>query len=108
MTQTAFAVACGVQKTSQINYESGEREPKTGYLGCAAALGVDVQYVNTGLRMAVYAGGAIRTDGPATVLTAEESALVDNYRHASVEGRRALAATGAALAQPAEPLKPTG
>jgi len=38
--------------------------------------------------------------GSAPPLTARESALLDNYRNASGEGRRALDATGAALAQP--------
>lgn len=106
--QAELAERLGIERKSQINYEAGEREPKADYLARAAVLGFDVNYVLTGVRVGAYAGGAIRSEGPALVLTAEESALVDNYRHASEEGRRAIAAAGAALAQPAQELKSTG
>jgi len=39
------------------------------------------------------------------VLSAEEHALIDNYRHASDEGRRAVEAAAAALAKPEPGLK---
>lgn len=106
LLQEELAERLCVSTTSQSNYERGERSPDADYLAKAAKLGVDVQFVITGIRSTGYAGGPIELDGPATRLTADESHLVDNYRHASEEGRRALAATSAALAQPKAKLKP--
>jgi len=55
---------------------------------------------------AMASGTAVYTgDGSPTVLTARESALLDNYRAAPEDGKQALEATGAALAKPAEILK---
>ena len=48
MNQTAFATIGGVTKTSQLNYEAGERSPNVDYLQSIAAIGVDVQYILTG------------------------------------------------------------
>lgn len=107
LKQEEFAEQMGVSRTSQSNYERGERSPDLDYLAKAATLGVDALYVITGNRSRAtplpaapaYDGGAIRGESLSSVLTAEESALVDNFRHASQEGRRALAAAGAALSQ---------
>lgn len=86
--------------TSQSNYERGERSPDADYLAAVARLGFDVQFVVTGVRGSPSLATVLRSGSPAVVLTAEESALVDNYRHAGREGRRALAAASAALAKP--------
>lgn len=49
--QEDFGVVCGVSKTSQFNYESGERSPDGEYFAKASQeLGVDVTYVITGRR----------------------------------------------------------
>jgi transcriptional regulator with XRE-family HTH domain len=48
LTQVDMAHAGGVSKTSQINYESGDRAPDTDYLRAVAAKGVDVLYVVLG------------------------------------------------------------
>lgn len=48
MAQGEFGAACGVSKTSQFNYESGERSPDGEYFYKASLLGVDTQYVITG------------------------------------------------------------
>jgi transcriptional regulator with XRE-family HTH domain len=50
MNQTDFAQAGGVTKGSQFNYEAGHRAPDLAYLAAVSALGVDVQYVVTGIR----------------------------------------------------------
>ena len=111
LTQSTFAVSCGAQKTSQINYEADRRSPDAAYLAQAAGLGVDVLFVLTGHRappaeeLQAPPVQVVHTGGSAFVLTAEEAALVDNFRHASDEGRRALEAASAALSQP-ERLKP--
>lgn len=50
LNQTEFGKIGGVTKTSQINYESGERKPNVDYLQAISAAGVDVQYILTGIR----------------------------------------------------------
>lgn len=46
--QAEFGAKCGVSKTSQFNYESGERSPDAEYFFKAHELGVDTNYVITG------------------------------------------------------------
>lgn len=48
--QADFAAIAGVAKTSQFNYEKGERSPDAAYLAAVAEKGVDVLYVVTGQR----------------------------------------------------------
>lgn len=50
MNQTEFAQLGSVGKTTQINYEKGERFPDAAYLAAVASVGVDVLYVVTGKR----------------------------------------------------------
>jgi transcriptional regulator with XRE-family HTH domain len=50
LSQAAMATSTEVDRKTQLNYESGEREPKAEYLARAAKLGVDVQYVVTSVR----------------------------------------------------------
>ncbi len=49
-SQTEFSEAAGSGRASQVNYETGKRFPDAEYLEAAAKLGVDVQYVLTGVR----------------------------------------------------------
>lgn len=49
LSQVAFAQAVGVHRRTQVNYESGERNPDTDYLAALAVAHVDVGYVLTGL-----------------------------------------------------------
>lgn len=99
-TQADFAARVQCDRKSQVNYEAGTRAPSADYLARAADIGVDVLYVITGVRTVVAHRGAVNT-GDALVLSVEEHCLVDNYRHASREGRRLLEAAGAAIAKPA-------
>ena len=69
MNQTAFAAQGGVQKRAQVNYEASERYPDVAYLGALATVGVDVQYVVTGVR----SGAALPPD---------EQELLDLFRAA--------------------------
>lgn len=48
MAQADFGLRCGVTKTTQFNYEAGDRTPHAEYLAVADALGVDTHYVVTG------------------------------------------------------------
>lgn len=49
LNQTDFAALAGVGKTTQINYESGNRTPSADYLAAIFNHGVDIQYVVTGV-----------------------------------------------------------
>lgn len=48
--QADFAALAGVAKTSQFNYEKGERSPDAAYLAAVSTKGVDILYVVTGER----------------------------------------------------------
>lgn len=50
LAQKEFGAKCGVSKTSQFNYEAGERSPDGEYFSRAHELGVDTAYVITGRR----------------------------------------------------------
>lgn len=50
LTQGDLALATGVSKTSQVNYESGMRVPDALYLAAAHAAGLDVTYIVTGTK----------------------------------------------------------
>lgn len=85
LNQTEFAELAGVLKGAQVNYEAGKRAPDAIYMAAIAAAGADVRYILTGER-----------DGPIPlVLTAEEQTMLDYFREASKEVRRA--ALGALL-----------
>lgn len=53
LSQAKFAEACGVKRTAQTTYETGERSPSAEYLQAAGRIGVDVPYLLTGLRTSV-------------------------------------------------------
>jgi transcriptional regulator with XRE-family HTH domain len=74
MSQDEFAVAGGVKRRAQQNYEQDERSPDALYLRKLAAIGVDVQYVLTGR--------------PSTsLLGPEESELVSGFRKMDLRGK---------------------
>lgn len=50
--QSEFSVLVGMSKTTQFNYESGERMPDALYLHHAHSHGMDIQFVVTGKRSA--------------------------------------------------------
>lgn len=50
LNQTDFGAIGGVQKNSQVKYESGARHPDAPYLEAIAAAGADVNYILTGAR----------------------------------------------------------
>ena len=50
--QPDFAAIGGVGKQSQINYESGKRQPDAAYLTAIANEGADITYILTGVRAA--------------------------------------------------------
>jgi len=69
-----MAVAGGVQRLSQINYEAGKRSPDWDYLALVAAAGVDVQYVLTGKVSSAE-------------LSTDEDELLRGYRCLDIRGK---------------------
>ena len=93
LNQTEFGKIGGVTKTSQVNYEAGERSPNVDYWQAIAASGADVQYILTGIRTT-----AVATQEP--TLTARQKALLDNYEHTDEYGKGIIEATAFATAKP--------
>ncbi|MFJ7788929.1 helix-turn-helix domain-containing protein [Pseudomonas sp. NPDC096925] len=88
--QADFAAIAGVAKTSQFNYEKGERSPDAAYLAAVAEKGVDVLYVVTGAR------SPQSTDS----ITAEEAGFVRLLRTMDESDRAILSRTAQAFAKP--------
>lgn len=98
LNQVKFAALGGVTKHTQINYESGLRNPDSLYLSAIAGHGVDVGYLLTGVRAPVSVIDTL-VKGPTVSqkvedpivreLTREQAALLDNYENADEEGRDA-------------------
>lgn len=82
LTQDELAANVGVSKRSYCAYESGETAPSAKLLAALVGMGVDVAFLLTGQR-----------SPGASSLTADESALLDNYRHSPEAARAALRAT---------------
>lgn len=85
--QGDFAAIAGVAKTSQFNYEKGERSPDAGYLAALAEKGLDVLYVITGERK------PLKGDS----LTPEESTVLEQYRSLPEPDKAAVRRLTAAL-----------
>jgi len=100
LTQQQLADIGGVTATTMFNYENG-REPSSGFLAAIADTGIDVLYILTGQRSGSpllsleqqCAGFSVE------VMSKQEQALLDNYRHSPPEAQAAIKATSAALAQ---------
>jgi transcriptional regulator with XRE-family HTH domain len=87
--QERLAEVAGCTRRSVVDWENENSTalPKAEQLEKLAEHGVDVYYVLTGQRI-----------GLATTLSVRESALVENYRAAPEEAKKALETTSAALA----------
>ena len=88
LNQTEFAVLLGASKTSQFNYEKGDRSPDSTYLAAAAEQGVDVFYVITGKRV----------PQPADSISAREATLLGYFRQLPEGEQTNLVRTASALA----------
>lgn len=89
LNQTDFAALAGASKNTQYNYEKGERSPDSNYLAAAAAQGVDVLYVITG----------VRTLQSSSSFTAEETEFVEILRSVDEADRALLRRTARAFAK---------
>lgn len=73
-SQVDFAAAGGASKRSQIDWEQGKLVPNAEFLALVAGLGVDVQYVLTGV-------------ASTATLTSDEQELVVGYRALDIRGK---------------------
>lgn len=89
LNQGDFAALATVSKTTQFNYEKGERSPDAAYLAAVAAAGVDVLYVLTGTR----------TPRPVEGLSVAEEKVLDNYRSLPEEDQASVRRLTNALAE---------
>ncbi len=80
LTQAAMGEMLGMAKHSILNYEGDKRSPDAVFMTAIAQAGADVLYILTGQRT------------PKAVLSAEESALLDNYNSADEKGKAAARA----------------
>lgn len=87
LTQAEFAAMLGVDRKTVVRWEAGERMPDGDSL---LALFV---------RFQADPGWLLTGAGSAPPLSAREASLLDNYRHATEAGRKALEQTSSALAQ---------
>jgi transcriptional regulator with XRE-family HTH domain len=78
--QKDVASLVGMTPRAQLMYEAGDRHPDSKYLAALAANGFDVLYILTGQRT------------PKAVLSAEETALLDNYNNSTDQGKAAARA----------------
>lgn len=78
LSQTEFAEACGVKRVAQGNYENDKRNPDATYLMAAAKLGVDVNYLITGVRI---------TSPYGVVNNADEAEMLAEYREGDDDAR---------------------
>lgn len=89
LSLAAAARAAGEKDSERIKQiAAGRQRCPLELLSALEPSGVDVYYVLTGNK-----------SGATTTLTARESALVENYRAAPEEAKKALETTSAALAQ---------
>jgi len=89
LNQGELATVAEVSKTTQFNYEKGERSPDAPYLAKVAAAGVDVLYVLTGCRAMPSEAG----------LSADESEVLNHYRSMPESDRVAIRRMTTALAE---------
>lgn len=87
--QADFAALAGVSKTTQFNYEKGDRSPDAEYLAAVMAAGVDAIYVLTGTR----------TPRPVEGLSVAEEKVLDNYRSLPEEDQASVRRLTNALAE---------
>lgn len=95
----AASRAFGVTPQQWAAYERGANVPGGNVLMAFQAMGGDLAYVFGGKLVPPNTANSDRAAYDAG-LQPDERALLDNYRHATEEGRQALRQVGAALAQP--------
>ncbi|MEY0512919.1 helix-turn-helix domain-containing protein [Providencia manganoxydans] len=77
LSQMAFGETGGVKKLAQLKYEQGERSPDVLYLAALSKIGVDVQFIVTGVRSS-------------EALANDEAELISYYRSAPLAVKQAV------------------
>ncbi|EOG5604249.1 MULTISPECIES: helix-turn-helix domain-containing protein [Providencia] len=77
LSQMAFGEVGGVKKLAQLKYEQGERSPDVLYLAALSKIGVDVQFIVTGVRSS-------------EALANDEMELINYYRSAPLAVKQAV------------------
>lgn len=80
LSQAQLATLGGIQPNAQGQYEKGSRCPRADYLSCMAALGMDVQFIVSG----------VRTPSMVVQLSESESEVIRSLRSLQREDRQAL------------------
>ena len=88
LNQADFAALAGVTKTSQFNYEKGERSPDANYLAALQPHGVDIHFVVTGEALPVAE----------SALSSLETELLGYFRGMSEGSREAVRRMAFAMA----------
>jgi len=88
LNQADFAALAGVTKTSQFNYEKGERSPDANYLAALQPHGVDIHFVVTGEALPVAE----------SALSSLETELLGYFRGMSEASREAVRRMAFAMA----------
>lgn len=91
--QAEFAAFGGVAKTSQFNYEKGDRSPDADYLAAVSSRGVDILYVVTGERK----------PRPVDSISAEVAEFLGIYQLINEADRDVLFRMACAFAKAADP-----
>ena len=128
LTQGGLGAAVGASERAAQDWERNISAPNANYLTHMASIGVDVTFLLTGwpvskdaleryqkaAKITLEASGdaerkarleqlfveSAANGAESTVLSAEEQSIIENYRHASKEGRRAIEAASAAMVKP--------
>lgn len=125
-SQVAFARLGGVEKRTQINYESGKRKPDASYFEGIASAGANVDYILTGTSASLrerlndvhtatemarmltddpqlvgkYQAELFETMARARTAHAEEETLLEHYRRCAPDDQEQIRGLAKRLAKP--------
>lgn len=94
LNQADFGALAGVTKTSQFNYEKGDRSPDANYLAALRPHGVDIYFILTGEPLPVAAAA----------LAPDEAELIARIRGMSDQDKESIHRMAFAIAPTASSL----
>jgi transcriptional regulator with XRE-family HTH domain len=87
MSQDDFSAVCGMKRRAQMSYEHDERSPDAEYLRSLAEIGVDIQFVVTGI-------------ASTSTLSKDENELLVTYRSLDVKGKARVLGVAEGISDP--------